>query len=34
MTENEISKSIIGLAINVHQALRPGRIVNGTKIIL
>ena len=31
MTENEISKSIIGLAINVHQALGPGLLESAYK---
>ena len=31
MTENEISKIIIGLAIKVHRSLRPGLLENAYK---
>jgi hypothetical protein len=31
MTENEISKIVIGLAIDVHKALSPGLLENTFK---
>jgi GxxExxY protein len=34
MQENDISKKIIGLAIEVHQALGPGLMENAYKEVL